>query len=174
MYPISLTRRTSWPVSPAGAFSNSRFNGGTRTGETGMNPIYLVPNNMCFESPAEERRSPPSCGWCDAQVTSLPAGLLTFPSAEVNPATQRGPRAAPCPNRPAPYAMEFHPSAPGGALSISPTFASELARDGALYHNTCRQPPTTGAAGQSREMPANAPGVRLQLIQNQIIEVNES
>lgn len=39
------------------------------------------------------------------------------------------------------------------------------------FHKPCRQPPTTGAAGQLREMPANAPGVRLLLNPNQIIEV---
>ncbi len=54
------------------------------------------------------------------------------PSRAVEP----GHRVALCPTRPAPNALEFHPFVSDqGTSSISPTFVSELARDGALYTN---------------------------------------
>lgn len=126
--------------------------------------ILVEVNPATRRGPRRRDREPPYPP-VDARIgTGMPQ-----PSRAIEP----GHQVALCPNRPAPDVnIGISPfSAPRGALSSSPTFAKELARDGALLPNQCRQPPTTGAAGQSREMPANAPGVRLLLIQNQIIEV---
>lgn len=122
------------------------------------------------QPPTSERRSPPSRDGRDGRDHSSRWSSRVYSCGT-------GCRPSTCTHfifaRPVPpIALEFHPSVPVRALSISPpTFARGTANGVLPQTNQCRQPPTTGAAGQSREMPANAPGVRLQFFSNQIIEV---